>query len=543
MNTHEISGIYVDVVQKRIFRARISIENGIIRAITHDESAPNHYLIPGFVNAHLHIESTMLVPLEYAKAVIPHGTVAVVSDPHEIANVCGIDGVKFMIENAKLSPLKVYFGAPSCVPATDFETSGANLDANAIRYLFETEKLPFLSEMMNFPGVIYNDPAVHQKLAVAKELKKPIDGHAPGLSGESLKTYAAAGISTDHECVSLEEAKEKMKNGIKVQIREGSAAKNFDTLSPLIESHSEKVMLCTDDSHPDDLLKGHINLLVKRALEAGYDLFKVLRACSYNPIKHYKLPVGLLQTGDPADFIQVDSLSDLNVQRVFIRGEEIYSHGKLAELPSSNEVINSFNCTAISKEQLIVPAKKGKIKVIEAIDGDLITNEIHVDPKIAADQVMTDTERDILKLVLINRYRPSEPQVAFIHNFNLKKGAIASSIAHDSHNLIAVGTNDDDLTAAINALIESKGGIAAFCGTEKHLLPLPVAGLMSNQPLEILAPQYLEIQNTIKQWGSSLKAPLMTLSFMALLVIPSLKLSDKGLFDGNQFALTNLWLD
>lgn len=543
MNSKEISGIYVDVVQKRIFRARITIENGTIQSITHDESAPNHYLIPGFVNAHLHIESTMLVPLEYAKAVIPHGTVAVVSDPHEIANVCGIDGVKYMIENAKLSPLKIFFGAPSCVPATGFETSGANLDADAIRYLLETENLPFLSEMMNFPGVIYNDTLVQQKLAVAKELKKPIDGHAPGLSGEALKTYAAAGISTDHECVSLDEAKEKIKIGIKVQIREGSAAKNFETLSPLIETHPDKVMLCTDDSHPDDLLKGHINLLVKRALDAGYDLFKVLRACSYNPIKHYKLPVGLLQIGDPADFIQVDSLSDLNVQRVFIRGEEIYKQGKLVDLPSSEILINNFNCAPISQNQLRIPAQNGQIKVIEAIEGDLITNEIHLYPKIEEDHVVADIQSDILKLVLVNRYRPSEPQIAFIRNFNLKKGAFASSIAHDSHNLIAVGTNDEDLVEAINALIESKGGIAAFCGNEKHLLPLPVAGLMSNQPLDVLAPKYLEIQNTIKQWGSTLKAPLMTLSFMALLVIPSLKLSDKGLFDGNQFKLTNLWVE
>lgn len=533
--------MYVDVVNKVIYPATITISNQKILAVERKETAPSHYILPGLVNAHVHIESSMLVPSEFAKAVIPNGTLATVSDPHEIANVCGLEGIEFMIQNAKTTPLKVFFGAPSCVPATSFETSGAVVSSSDIENLFDKHQLIYLSEMMNFPGVIYDDPEVHQKLNSANQRKLPIDGHAPGLSGDALQKYARAGVTTDHECTTLEEAIEKIDLGMKIQIREGSAAKNMNALFPLIDLFPDQVMLCTDDSHPDDLTKGHMNLLVKHAVQRGAELFNVLRACSFVPVKHYNLPVGLLQPGDPADFIVVDNLKDFNVMMGYINGEKVYENKLLTFSSMPIVAINRFNVNPIADTDIQIKAGEGMVKIMQAIDGDLITREILDTPLLQNGFVIPDLNRDYLKIVVLNRYKQSKPVVGLINQFGLKKGAFASCIAHDSHNIIAVGTNDKDIVQAINQVIQQKGGIAAVAGEEKLSLPLPVAGIMSDKPVQEVAEKYSAIQLAIKAWGSPLHAPLMTLSFMALLVIPSLKIGDKGLFDGSTFNLTSLY--
>ncbi len=543
MSIQSVSGQYVDVVGKRIFPAEIQFSSKEILAIIPIEQAPNLFILPGFINAHVHIESSMLVPAEFAKAVIPFGTLATVSDPHEIANVCGIAGIEYMIQNAAKSPLKVFFGAPSCVPATGFETSGAILNAEDLDSLFDTQKLIYLSEMMNYPGVVYQDQEVSRKLQTAKKRNLPIDGHAPGLSGEALKTYVQAGISTDHECTNLDEAIEKIKLGMKIQLREGSAAKNFDALFPLIDLYPDQVMLCTDDSHPDDLLKGHINNLVVKAIAKGAGLFNVLRACSLVPALHYSLPVGLLQAGDPADFIIVNDLKDFELQTAFIDGMKVYQDSYLLFNSSTTEVINQFKVDNITPADLKVKATGSLFRVIEAVDGDLVTQEILAEPHVNDGYLEADLTRDFLKIVVLNRYKPSVPVVGFIHRFGLKKGAVASSIAHDSHNIIAVGTNDEDLSRAINQVISHQGGIAVCTQNEILSLPLPVAGLMSTLPVAELAEAYATIQAKLKEWGSTLQAPLMTLSFMALLVIPALKIGDKGLFDGKSFSFTQLQVE
>ena len=537
-----IQGNIVDVVNRSIFSGKIEIENNKIKSITPCTVDEKHFILPGFVDAHIHIESSMLIPSEFARVAVIHGTTACVSDPHELANVMGIDGVKFMIDNGKKVPFRFYFGAPSCVPATGFETSGAVIDSTEIETLLKMPEIKYLAEMMNFPGVIYDDKEVMKKIALAHKYDKVIDGHAPGLSGDAAKKYVNAGITTDHECFTIAEAEEKIAYGMKILIREGSAAKNFEALIPLIEKHPDQIMLCSDDKHPDDLIKGHINLLVKRAIEKGYDLIDVLRTVSYNPVKHYKLDAGLLQTGDNADFIIVDNLSDFNILETYIDGNMVAGNGvsfieKVAQAP-----VNVFNCDFITEKDIALTPETNTIKVIKAIDGQLITQAYTVQAKINNNNVVSDTDKDILKIVVLQRYKKSKPAIAFINGFGLKKGAMASTIAHDSHNIIAVGVDDKDIVMAINTLIKQKGGIAATYGQEISCLPLPFGGLMSADDAFTVAQQYELIDNAAKHYGSQLKAPFMTLAFMALLVIPELKLSDMGLFDGGKFAFTPLFV-
>ena len=530
------------MVNKTIIKGILQIEKGKIVAIQPTNDVENQYIIPGFVDAHIHIESSMMLPSEFARYSVVHGTVACVCDPHEMANVCGIPGVDYMIENGKQSPMKFYFGAPSCVPSTSFETSGAILDAEDVEELLMRDDIYFLAEMMNFPGVIHKNKQVHAKLNAAKRLGKPIDGHAPEISGENLAAYAAGGITTDHECMTIAEAEAKIALGMTIQIREGSAAKNFDDLLPLLVKYPDKIMFCSDDKHPDDLLKnGHIDTLARRAVAAGYDPIDVLRICSLTPIQHYKLDVGLLQQGDDADFVVVNNLTDFRVKSTYIRGEKVAESG----LPTFTRyipttLINQFNAQKITLEQLRVVPTGTVLKVIHVDDGQLFTHEIHCAPTIENNNLVSNVETDVLKLVVYNRYQPSQPAIGFIKNIGLKRGAIASTVAHDSHNIVAVGTSDAEIASAINQIIDSKGGILACDGDRTCLLPLPVGGLLSDGVGATIAGRYEEVDAMAKELGSTLHAPFMTVAFMSLLVIPELKLGDKGLFDGLSFKLLDL---
>ncbi len=534
------SGQIVDIVNRRIFPGTIIVKEGKIAALTEGDTDEKSYILPGFIDAHIHIESSMLIPSEFARLAVTHGTVATVSDPHEIANVMGIDGVKFMISNGRKVPFKFYFGASSCVPATPFETAGARLGPEEIDELLSMQEIKYLSEMMNFPGVLNNDPEVKAKLAVAEKYNKPVDGHAPGLKGEEAARYIRAGISTDHECYTLEEALDKAVNGMYIQIREGSAARNFDDLILIMDKYPERVMFCSDDRHPNDLVETHINDHVKRAVEAGYDPMTVLRACTLHPVRHYGLDVGLLQENDPADFIVVDSLKKFNVLETWIEGVKVAENGKTLIRSVREKVINKFHAGTITPADIQVTAKGKTISVIRALDGQLVTEALNTRLHTEDGMVACNTDKDILKLVVCNRYEKAKPAVAFINHFGFKRGAIASSVAHDSHNLIAVGTNDEDICRAINILVEQKGGVSLVDGKYEELLPLPVAGLMSNKDGYAVAAAYDKLDKKAKALGSSLRAPYMTLSFMALLVIPDIKLSDKGLFDGRKFEFIPL---
>lgn len=541
-NSFNISGNIVDVVRGVIFKGIVSVAGGRIISVVDSENVDDQYIMPGFVDAHVHVESSMLVPAEFARLAVAHGTVASVSDPHEIANVLGIEGVRFMIENSRKSPFYFCFGAPSCVPATPFETSGAVIGTRELRQLFEMPEIGYLAEMMNFPGVLFNDAGVHAKLQLAKEYGKPVDGHAPGLKGDDAKRYAAAGITTDHECYTLEEAVDKIGFGMKILIREGSAARNFDTLIPLLKDHPGMVMFCSDDKHPDDLVEGHINLLIKRAIAAGYETMGVIRACTLNPVKHYSLSSGLLRPGDSADFVVADNLVDLNILAAYIRGEKVAENGKSLLPHIVHNSPNCFRAVPVTPADLEVKAESGRINVIEAYEGELITGSLQQDVLVDHGLAVADPEHDLLKITVINRYAQSPPALGFIKGLGLRSGAIASTVAHDSHNIICAGTNDKDMARAINLLVENKGGIVVVDGDESEILPLPVAGLMSAGDGYEAARKYRRINQKGKALGSPLHAPFMTLSFMALLVIPSLKMSDKGLFDGNNFKPAELFV-
>ena len=538
-----VKGNIVDILNKRIFKGEVCLENGQISAIREVNHEVENYILPGFVDAHIHIESSMVVPSEFAKIAVLHGTVATVSDPHEIANVLGVQGVYFMIENGKKVPLKFNFGAPSCVPATSFESAGAVINADDIKLMMENPDINYLAEMMNYPGVLFDDEEVLQKIEHAKNNNKPIDGHAPGLRGDDVTKYIAAGISSDHECFRYDEALEKLQKGMKILIREGSAAKNFDALIDLLPAYFENMMFCSDDKHPDDLLLGHINQLCERAVAKGIDVFKVLQAACVNPVKHYNLEVGLLQQGDPADFILVDNLKEFNVLETYINGELVAKNGKSFVKSVPFKVLNNFNTDIKKVADFRLASSSKKIRVIEALDGELVTNNIEADSLIVDGNLVSNTATDVLKMTVVNRYKNEIPSIAFIKSFGIKEGAIASSVGHDSHNIIAIGVSDEAICKAVNLIIENKGGVCAVTKTTEKVVALPVAGIMSDQPAEIIGNAYAALDAMAKEMGSTLRAPYMSLSFMALLVIPSLKLSDKGLFDGNTFKFTSLEIE
>ena len=556
MASFKIQGNIVDIFNKIIFYGEVIVDDGKIKSIASVSPPPfggdgGGFLLPGFTDSHVHIESSMLVPSEFAKLAVVHGTVATISDPHEIANVCGMAGVEFMIANGKTVPFKFHFGAPSCVPATIFETAGAALNVDDVDALLKNENIFYLSEMMNFPGVLNNDAEVMQKIAAAKKYNKPVDGHAPGLMGEAAKKYIDASpnpskggeyrsvvISTDHECFTAAEALDKLQYGMKILIREGSAAKNFEALIDLMHEHYNMMMFCSDDKHPDSLADGHINQLCARAVAKGIDVFKVLQAACINPVLHYNIKVGLLREGDAADFIVVEDMMNFNVVQTYIDGVLVAERGKSAISSGQSAIINNFSCNKKSIEDFEINYNGEKeIPVIEALDGQLITNKIFAAPKIADDKIVSDVINDILKIVVVNRYNNAPVAKAFIKNFGLQHGAIASSVAHDSHNIVAVGVDDESILKAVNLVIATQGGVGAVSNTKEMILPLPVAGLMSNDDGYKVATAYTAIDKMVKEeLGSTLSAPFMTLSFMALLVIPHLKLSDLGLFDGDGFA-------
>lgn len=536
-----IEGNIIDVINQVIYQGSITVENGLIKKIVKSDISSSNYILPGFVDSHVHVESSMLIPSEFARLAVTHGTVATISDPHEIGNVLGIDGVKYMLENGKKVPFKFYFGAPSCVPATVFETAGAVIGVEEINELLQMPEIVYLAEMMNFPGVLTGDETVMKKIGLAHQYKKVVDGHAPGLRGEAAQKYIAAGISTDHECFTAAEAFEKLQLGMKILIREGSAAKNFEALIGLMNEHYSNIMFCSDDKHPNDLVAGHINKLVKRALEKDIPLMNILQAACVNPVKHYGMQVGLLQTNDPADFIVIDNISEFNVLKTYINGQLVAENGKTLIKSVKAEVVNNFKCNKITEQDIRVTAVSDNIKVITVEDGQLITKQIQAKMPLYNNCIQSDVSQDILKLVVVNRYNTAPPAIAFVKNFGLKQGALASSVAHDSHNIIATGVSDVDIIAAINALIECKGGVSAVSSHSQHVLPLPVAGLMSTEDGYLVAAKYEAIDKIAKDWGCTLQSPYMTMSFLALLVIPELKLSDKGLFDGTKFKFTSVF--
>ena len=543
-NSFEISGNIVDIINGKIYPGTVTVKDSKIYSIEENKNEYDNFIMPGFIDAHVHVESSMLIPSEFARMAVVHGTVSTVSDPHEIANVLGMEGVRYMIRNGNKVPFKFYFGAPSCVPATTFETAGAEITSENIRELFTEDGLHYLSEMMNYPGVLFDDPVVMEKIKIAKELGRPVDGHAPGLMGENAKKYISHGISTDHECFTLSEALDKLEKGMKIIIREGSAAKNYEALHTIIKDHSDSVMFCSDDKHPNDLVEGQIDKIVARSVSLGYDIFDVLKCACINPVEHYKLNTGILRKGDDADFIVVKDLKDFKVVKTFINGELVSENGKSLIERVDEEIINHFNTSPKSPTDFEVTSAEGRksIRIIEALDGQLITSELHLPAKIENGKIISYPGSDILKIAVVERYTNSKPAVAFIRNFGLTKGAIASCVAHDSHNIIAVGVSDEDICKAVNAIIENKGGISVSADGVTESLPLPVAGIMTTDDGWVTAGKYTALDKAAKDLGTKLKAPFMTLSFMALLVIPQLKLSDKGLFDGSKFEFADLIL-
>lgn len=538
----KVSGNLVDVHCRKIYPAIISFEVGKIEWIRPEKNIYDNYILPGLIDAHIHIESSMVAPASFSREAVKHGTVGTVSDPHEIANVLGIRGVEYMINDGKNTPFYFWFGAPSCVPATQFETSGAVIGIKEIELLLSMREIKYLSEMMNWPGVIYGDKDVLEKLAVAKKHCKPIDGHAPELRGEKLIKYAGAGISTDHECSTMEEALEKIGLGMKILVREGSAARNLNSLKDLLKSYPDKVMLCSDDLHPEMLVKRHLDKLAGRLISEGFDIFDVLRSCSVNAVNHYRLECGLLRAGDNADFIVVDDCSKMNVLETWIKGEKVYDRGSVLYEEIHSKPVNNFNCSEIGLSDLVVKRAGKKLKVIETFDGELLTRKIITETDDRA-VVNPDAGTDILKIVVKDRYHNGPPATGFIKGFNLRKGAFASSVAHDSHNIICIGEDDRDIVAAINEIVRLKGGLAVSIDGNISSMQLNIAGIMSDRSCSEVASAYEDLSKKVKSLGCRLNAPFMTLSFMALLVIPELKISDRGLFDATQFRFTPLFED
>ena len=531
-----LRGNVVDVERGEIYPGEVLIEGSRIKEVREVGGRFSRYLLPGLIDAHIHIESSMLVPSRFAEAAVAHGTVAVVADPHEIANVLGITGVEYMIRDSKRVPLKFYFTAPSCVPATPYETSGAKLGAEEVARLLAMEEVVALGEVMNYPAVVAREPETMAKIQAARRLGKPIDGHCPKLGGDALRRYVSAGISTEHECTSLEEAEEKARLGMKIMLREGSSAKNLKALA----GFRGKAFLVSDDLHAGDLLRGHVNFLLRRAVEEGIDPIEAVRMVSLNPAEHYRLGVGMLRPGDPADLVVVDNLRSFSCLECYINGKLVAKGGrvlfKASPLPGKSTIRASHKSPEDFK---IIARRASRLRVIKVMPGEIVTEEDSVSA--AAGEVKPMPEKDVLKLAVVERYGGERVAVALVRGFGIEGGAVASSIAHDSHNIIAVGADDADLAAAVNRVIDMQGGIAVVSGGELLAsLPLPVAGLMSIESAGWVAERGEQVDRRIRELGCSLEAPVMTLSFLALPVIPKLRLTDRGLFDVERFEFVGL---
>lgn len=531
-----IEGNLIDIENREFYPCEIAIADGKIVSIDRNSNSYDHYISPGFIDAHVHVESSMLMPTEFSKRVIPNGTVGVVADPHEIANVLGIEGVRLMVTNGEKAPLKFHWGIPSSVPATPFDKTSGVLTVKDTEELAKTGQFSLLSEVMNIPGVLDNDPEILDKIAIAKKYHLRIDGHSPDLRGDKLSTYIAHGIETDHESSTLEEAEEKISKGMNILIREGSAAKNYEALKSLIATNTENVMFCTDDSHADDLLEqGHINKIVKMAFRDGFGIFDVLQIACINPVKFYHLDVGTLHIGDKADFIILDDLASLNIVGTYINGQEVYLRGIEREYPDVKiPLLNVFHHDQIIVSE-IETSVSGEVTCIQVIPDSILTEKKVVSFGKEPVRFQSDVEADLLKIIYLNRYFNSKPQVGFIFGIGLKRGAFASSISHDSHNVVAIGCTDEDLVAAINVIIQEKGGLAVQQGNKGLSLPLPVGGIMSDKTGQEVADQYSKLNLELHQMGCPLNSPFMTLSFMSLIVIPRLKIGEKGIFDVDRF--------
>lgn len=567
----------VDVEFNDMYPAEIHIDDGIITDVipivtsnpTDVDLDFEGILLPGFIDSHIHIESSMLTPANFAKACVRHGTTSVIADDHEIANVLGLKGINFMIDNGHEVPFDFFYAAPSCVPATSFETSGAVIDSELVKMILKLNDVVSLGEIMNFPGVLAGDEEVFKKIEYAKKLNKPIDGHAPLLTGEDLKTYVNAGISTDHEASSFDEAIEKKKLGMKVMVREGSSAKNFNDILNINDrkifwannedtsdlSHDDFNILIknpifdflvSDDKNPIDLEKGHLNLLIKRLINLDVFPIEAIKMVTINPAKHYNLNVGSISVGKRANFVLIDNFNDFNILKTFVGGECVYEDGKVLFDAPVAELENTFELSDKTPEDFDVKVdmENGtvRVRVIKVMDGSLITDQTIKELEVKDYIVQENVDRDILKLAVVNRYGGDTVANGFVKGFGIKGGAFASSVAHDSHNIIVVGTNTRDMAKAVNLVKENQGGLAVVSQKRdiKESLELPLAGLMCNDDVETVALKLKNLQNILKVLGCELKAPFMTMSFLALLVIPSLKLSDKGLFDSDAFEFVDL---
>ena len=532
-----IRGNLVNPFTEEIYPAEIEISGGMIECVRQIEGKFNQYILPGFIDAHIHIESSMLTPSRFAEVVVPHGTTSVVSDPHEIANVMGIPGIKYMVEDASTVPLNVFFTAPSCVPATPFETSGAVIGSKEIDNILKYDEMVALGEMMNFPGVLSDDPEVTAKIRAAKNHGKPVDGHAPLLSGNELCKYIAAGISTDHECTVKDEVIEKRKLGMKVMLRQGSSAKN---LGNLIGAGGDFIV--SDDKHPEDLLKGHVDLMLKEAVELGEDPVKALKMVTINPAAHYNLNSGLIAPGKPADIVIVEDLKNFKVKEVYINGNVAAREGKALFSVNPLELESTFKLDHKKPADFEIssPKEEEKVRVIDVIEGQLLTEESEAVLPVINSKIEPNVENDILKIAVLERYGHNKMANAFVHGFGLKKGAIASSVAHDSHNIITVGTNSQDMADAVNNLVENNGGLVTVFNGSIHSLKLPIGGLMSTKTAEDVALKLEDLHNAVNNMGCKLVSPFMTMSFLALLVIPKLKISDMGLFDVEKFDFVDV---
>ena len=561
----------LDVLTDSVYPARITIEDGIFKQIipiqvTEETKIDvDGLLLPGFIDSHIHIESSMITPAQFARIAVRHGTTSVICDPHEIANVCGIEGIEFMIENAKTVPFNFYFTAPSCVPATGFETSGAVLNSDEIEYLLQKDEVVALGEMMNFPGVIDGDGEVLRKLELARQYHKPIDGHAPLVSGQDLDKYIEQYIITDHECSNFKEAIEKKQKGMKIMVRDGSSAKNMEALLDFsaridhlknqesfgiipTEVLSRRIhspifdFIVSDDKHPNDLINGHLNLSVKKASELGIDIIKAIEMVTINPASHYSLEAGSIVTGAKADFIIVDNLHDFNIKKTYIGGECVFDGENVLFDVEDVDVSNTINADKkhACDFDIYFDGDECEVNVIKCYNGELLTKKATATLKTKDGIVQPDIYEDVLKISVVERYGGNTITNAFIKGFGLKKGAIASSVAHDSHNIIVVGYSSEMMAEAVNTVIENRGGLAVVSEDFSDSLSLPIAGLMSNEDAFDVAKKLDVLHRMASALGCKLDSPFMTMAFMALLVIPSLKISDEGLFDGDNFEFIDV---